>query len=119
MKKLILIILILTNSFAFLGIGKHNKKVCYCAGKITCASVIINLIKAKKVIELNYKILDKMMSMQMNAIKNEEKQIKKKQAVIAKLTYQIRRIQQAIALEEKKKRFLLNKIKQLETYKEK
>ena len=119
MKKIILIILILTNSFAFLGLGKHNRRVCYCAGMLTCVSVVANLIKAKRIIKLNYKMLDKMMSMQMNAIKNEEENIKEKQAAIAKLTYQIRRIQQAITLEEKKKRFLLNKIKQLETYKEK
>ena len=118
MKKIILIVLFLTNSFALLG-HHHNRRVCYCAYQATCASVIINLIKAKRIIKLNYKLLDKMMSVQMNAIKEEENKIKKKEIIIAKFAYQIRRIQQAIALEEKKKRFLLNKIKQLETYKEK
>jgi len=90
---------------------------CICVNPATCSSVIFNLKVAKKMITLNYKFMDKLMAIKMNAINNKEKQIKKQQQEVLELTTHIRKIQQAIAFEERKKKFLINRLKQLNIYK--
>jgi len=108
MKKLIL--LLISGVFLFAHI------TCYCANPFTCTQVVSNLQVAKTAIKLNYKVMDELMGAKMYNIKQKEKEIKEKQKIIAKLIYQIRKIQEAIALEENKKSFLLKKIKEIKIY---
>ena len=116
MKKLLILFLVINFSSAFLGGG--DKIVCYCAGKASCVNVIANLLVAERVIKLNYRMFDRMMSAQMDKIHQNEKNIQEKQKTILKLTQEIRKIQTAIAFEERKKSFYLNKLKELNVYKE-
>jgi len=119
MIKKIIVSSMLTATLSFGFFGHHVEKiVCMCMDDVSCTSVIAKMKVAKKIITLNYKLMDKLMAIKMDAIRKEEEQIKSQQEGILKLTTQIRRIQEAIAFEDRKNKFLLNQLKQINTYKE-
>ncbi len=106
---------LITSLFSF-GFGHHHT-TCQCIPGASCADVISKLLVAKKTIKISYKFMDKLMAVQMYNVKLTEKKISQKQKEIQKLTYQIRKLQEAIAFEDNKKVFLLKKINKLNLYK--
>lgn len=106
---------LITSLFSF-GFGHHHI-TCQCIPGVSCANVIPQMAIAQKTINISYKFMDKLMAAQMYNVKLTEKQVLQKQKEIQKLTYQIRKLQEAIAFEDNKKVFLLKKINKLNLYK--
>ena len=114
MKKSLIALLILFNqSYAF-HLGHHHSCICTPA---SCVSVAAQMEVAKRLIKINYKLLDGIMGAYMKQVKENEQEISNKQSQIAQLTTQIKKLQKAIALEDDKKVFLLKKIINLNLYK--
>ena len=116
MKKILIVIsLFYELSFAF-GFSHHHRRCIYIK-QVSCASIIVNMETAKELIKTNYKLMDKLMAINMNNVKMNEKTILQKQKNIQILITQIKKIQKLIAIQEAKKVFLLKKIKKLNLYK--
>ena len=89
---------------------------CTCVKGFSCQNVIPGLKAANSAINLNYKMMDKIMASQMAKIKQNAQIILQKQKIIHQLSLQIEKIQAQIALQNRKKVFLLNKIKKIKQY---